>query len=288
MRVLTLIMFALSAGLMAGCSAEKAEFSHREDFDELIPEVQEHIQKNVLDKYFGTPVDMVAWERLPIHYSAAKGTLTGVDDAPADGNPEAQLTVNLTTQNRPIEPGDLVVFLSGQFLGAKESGTVEAFNPDNGLLTIQEDGYKKPGPAVGDRIVIGPGKILEEGRVLYAEHCQHCHGVSGDGAGPTAKYLNPLPRDYRLGKFKFTSTNTSDRAAREDLKTTIWEGVPGTLYAVLQTAEGRGDAVDCGVCVVAVDAGRDRVSAGAGFQDGLLQRGGRGGHRQRGRGSLGV
>ena len=41
---------------------------------------------------------------------------------------------------------------------------------------------------------------------LYREHCAHCHGISGDGAGPTARTLNPYPRDFRLGKFKFKST----------------------------------------------------------------------------------
>src|SRR5579884_170377 len=34
-------------------------------------------------------------------------------------------------------------------------------------------------------------------RGLFRQHCAHCHGVSGDGAGPTAAFLNPFPRDYR-------------------------------------------------------------------------------------------
>ena len=41
---------------------------------------------------------------------------------------------------------------------------------------------------------------------LYRQHCAHCHGITGDGAGPTAAFLNPYPRDYRAGKFKFRST----------------------------------------------------------------------------------
>ena len=41
---------------------------------------------------------------------------------------------------------------------------------------------------------------------LYREHCVHCHGITGDGMGPTAAFLNPYPRDYRPGKFKFKST----------------------------------------------------------------------------------
>jgi len=54
----------------------------------------------------------------------------------------------------------------------------------------------------------GPVGSDELGRAhgLYRQHCAHCHGVSGDGAGPTAAYLNPYPRDYRKGIFKFKST----------------------------------------------------------------------------------
>ncbi|MBL8851843.1 MAG: c-type cytochrome [Planctomycetaceae bacterium] len=70
--------------------------------------------------------------------------------------------------------------------------------------------------------------MLKRGRLLYAEHCQHCHGVGGDGNGPTAQYLNPLPRDYRSAIFKFTSTKTPIRAQRGDLAHVIEEGIPGT------------------------------------------------------------
>src|SRR5215207_2334394 len=44
---------------------------------------------------------------------------------------------------------------------------------------------------------------------LYRRHCVHCHGISGDGRGPTAAILNPYPRDYRPGIFKFKSTYTA-------------------------------------------------------------------------------
>ena len=38
---------------------------------------------------------------------------------------------------------------------------------------------------------------------LYRKHCVHCHGITGDGRGPTALFLNPYPRDYRQGVYKF-------------------------------------------------------------------------------------
>lgn len=72
------------------------------------------------------------------------------------------------------------------------------------------------------------GWRLKEGRNLYMVHCLHCHGVSGDGNGPTARFLNPRPRDYRQGTFKFTSTLTGLKPRRDDLKTTLEHGIPGT------------------------------------------------------------
>lgn len=65
-------------------------------------------------------------------------------------------------------------------------------------------------------------------RGLYREHCAHCHGITGDGAGPTASFLNPYPRDYRPGKFKFKSTPIGQRPTHADLKKVLLEGIPGT------------------------------------------------------------
>lgn len=63
---------------------------------------------------------------------------------------------------------------------------------------------------------------------LYRRHCVHCHGISGDGRGPTASILNPYPRDYRPGVFKFKSTYTSAEPTNADLTKTLHEGIPGT------------------------------------------------------------
>lgn len=63
---------------------------------------------------------------------------------------------------------------------------------------------------------------------LYREHCAHCHGISGDGAGPSAAYLNPYPRDFRLGKFKFKSTRMYRPPTDADLRRILENGIPGT------------------------------------------------------------
>jgi mono/diheme cytochrome c family protein len=98
-------------------------------------------------------------------------------------------------------------------------------------------------------LISGPddpvGELLDRGRLqraagavksrderssegLYRRHCAHCHGVTGDGAGPTAAFLSPYPRDFRLGKFKFKSSSIGTPPSKEDLKTLLVNGVPGT------------------------------------------------------------
>ena len=72
---------------------------------------------------------------------------------------------------------------------------------------------------------------LEKGSRLYRVHCLHCHGVTGDGRGPTAKWIHPHPRDFRQGLFKFLSSEQGSRERpprREDIVRTIRWGIEGT------------------------------------------------------------
>lgn len=69
---------------------------------------------------------------------------------------------------------------------------------------------------------------LKRGAELYARYCVQCHGVNGDGNGVAAKYLNPKPRNYQLGIYKFTSTTYGSKPLREDLMRTVKRGIRGT------------------------------------------------------------
>jgi len=66
-------------------------------------------------------------------------------------------------------------------------------------------------------------------RGLYREHCALCHGVTGDGAGPAAAFVNPYPRDFRRGTFKFKSTQgPATQPTDRDLRSILENGMPGT------------------------------------------------------------
>lgn len=75
---------------------------------------------------------------------------------------------------------------------------------------------------------------------LFREHCVACHGISGNGQGPTSRFLNPYPRDFRLGKFKFKSTPIGKKPTRADLHQLLEAGIAGTSmpsFRLLKQAE---------------------------------------------------
>lgn len=69
---------------------------------------------------------------------------------------------------------------------------------------------------------------LQRGAAIYTRYCAQCHGTTGDGNGVAAQFLNPRPRDYRRGIFKFTSTPYGAKPRPADLMRTIRRGITGT------------------------------------------------------------
>ena len=66
------------------------------------------------------------------------------------------------------------------------------------------------------------------GKQVYNKRCAFCHGDEGRGDGGAAPYLDPRPRDFTKGLFKFRSTFTGELPTDEDLFRTVSRGVPGT------------------------------------------------------------
>ena len=87
---------------------------------------------------------------------------------------------------------------------------------------------------------------LAAGERAYDYECAGCHGRAGDGGGPSARFLAPRPRNFRKGKFKFTSTATGERPRREDLMRTITNGLVGSAMPKfpLISEERRWDIVE--------------------------------------------
>ena len=181
--------------------------------------MQEYVRTSV-DQKFGTPHKIRVWDKLPIQPHAAVATV-------AEGSKDTNLVLQVSESLREIRKGQEVAWIAGSVMPRGSAPvSIDAFDKETNTLALVS--APALSPKVGDKIVIGPGETLTHGRLLYAEHCQHCHGVAGDGNGPTAPYLNVRPRDYRKGVFKFTSTKEGKRAQRSDLAHIIDDGIPGT------------------------------------------------------------
>lgn len=71
-------------------------------------------------------------------------------------------------------------------------------------------------------------EFVENGRQIYIKRCSFCHGLLGDGGGPAADFLDPRPRDFTLGTYKFRTTISGELPTDNDLFRTVSRGLPGT------------------------------------------------------------
>lgn len=112
----------------------------------------------------------------------------------------------------------------------QSSEQVQALKPEL-QIRVREELTKHCGTPLHPKL-LGDDNVsadhLLRGRDVYLKRCAQCHGPSGDGQGQAAKWLNPRPRDYRRGKFKFASTPYDSKPLRSDLVRTVRAGVPGT------------------------------------------------------------
>jgi len=73
-----------------------------------------------------------------------------------------------------------------------------------------------------------PAKSLQTGREMYVRHCYACHGLAGDGRGPSAPGLRPAPRDLREARYKFGRFIGGDLPSDDVLVEILTEGLHGT------------------------------------------------------------
>lgn len=186
--------------------------------------VKEHV-----DTRFGDPQEIRFWSKLPLD---AGGEFGSVEAVPEGGETVKVKTLTLTFDEPPEAFSDearrlqFVTGAASQGDNGPEVVIVTSWDPETGQAQVP--GGLTTVPAAGDQVVLDGGVVLQQGRTLYQRHCSHCHGTSGDGAGPTAEYLNPRPRDYRHGVFKFKSTQGSGKISRDDLERVLRNGIPGT------------------------------------------------------------
>jgi mono/diheme cytochrome c family protein len=137
----------------------------------------------------------------------------------------------------PIPPGDLDAYIASlqDEPGTNIQDPMDVNADDRSTLAdLLKDRFGTPAkPTVTTQVADAvetlklDDKTLAKGSELYRRHCLTCHGLTGDGRGPTGPWVNPNPRDYRQGVFKFKSTR-APKPRREDLLRTIRMGIDGT------------------------------------------------------------
>lgn len=253
------ILCLLSTVSLTGCQSDRApSFVSSDEIEQLIPAAREVAVAEVKAN-FGTPSNLVVASFLNVDFGTYSGTVEKVN---LDGSYRVRLNAQsvLASEERMAElKGAAVTFAPPKPEGGEEAAAdelpKEAEAPSESAsseelqslqvvsfvpVKSQEDGESVLGNLAivsGDGAAVSVnekdvvtiiGDTLQHGRNLYLRHCMHCHGVSGNGAGPTAEYFTIKPRDYRLGRFKFTSTKGGVRASRDDLYRIIKLGIPGT------------------------------------------------------------
>lgn len=68
----------------------------------------------------------------------------------------------------------------------------------------------------------------QDGQAVYERYCLSCHGPLGDGNGYAARHLDPRPRNFTAGTFKWRSTASGQLPRDEDILRTITDGLYGT------------------------------------------------------------
>jgi mono/diheme cytochrome c family protein len=237
-----LSLAALGAVAAAGCGeGSSARFALSKRTEKLTPTARNAVAGE-LQQSFGDPNHLVVWPKLPVDFGDYEGV---VEKEPQHTTDAFKVSLNQKPKSvvdfKPEHfAGAAVVWTSGENgdLVVQEKGKdvpvnfqVSSYDPNTSQLKIRVLPPEAAGgvtpPKKGDKFaVLGP--VLQHGRKLYMQNCEHCHGVSGDGAGPTAEYFDIKPRDYRQGLFKFTSTRNMDKARRDDLYRTVRDGIPGT------------------------------------------------------------
>jgi mono/diheme cytochrome c family protein len=72
------------------------------------------------------------------------------------------------------------------------------------------------------------------GHFVYMKNCVFCHGKRGDGKGEMGLTVQPPPRDFGAGVFKYRSTPSGSLPTDEDLARTVREGIPDTAMPTFE------------------------------------------------------
>lgn len=96
-------------------------------------------------------------------------------------------------------------------------------------------------PKITEPMVLGGVEVdvdtLNRGREGYTLYCYACHGLEGDGNGPSAYGLRPPPRSFAQATFKFAGV-TEGLPHDDDLMRIVKYGLDGTAMLAWDIPDG--------------------------------------------------
>ncbi len=111
---------------------------------------------------------------------------------------------------------------------ARTSGTRMAMNFESGLVQGRLGRVLAAIAVAGLFVATAPlgarAGNAENGATIYKTNCVTCHGESGKGDGPVGAALNPPPRDFTKGEFKFDANGDGTPGEDADLILVITNG----------------------------------------------------------------
>ncbi len=78
------------------------------------------------------------------------------------------------------------------------------------------------------QVDLGTEEQRAAGKLVYDKYCGQCHGDTGDGNGYATPRVQPKPRDFTTGKYKFRTTPNGMLPTDDDLRRIIEIGAPYT------------------------------------------------------------
>lgn len=165
---------------------------------------------------------------------------------PAPGQLDKEIAGIAAKGGQTIDPNDAKTIAADQ-RGMLQTALNKTFgrphNPTVGPTDAEADFVAQLTQLkIRDEDAKNPFQTLRQGSKLYRYHCVHCHGLTGDGRGPTGPWEVPHPRDYRSGEFKFISAinvGANTRPRRDDLVRTLRMGIEGTSMPSFRLLEVR-------------------------------------------------
>jgi mono/diheme cytochrome c family protein len=74
------------------------------------------------------------------------------------------------------------------------------------------------------RVDVAQAADAAAGKKIYDVNCLSCHGPAGKGDGPVGAALNPKPRDFSAGAFKFDADKDGKPGSDADLTLVVQKG----------------------------------------------------------------